>query len=76
MDGKTDYSAKLSPWLGNGSLSVKKIFQVVSDLKQNESTKIFIDQLLVRDFYRYWCMRNRHKMFTAYGIYDRSYYNW
>ena len=31
---------------------------------------------MVRDFYRYWCMRNRHKMFSAYGIYDRSYYNW
>ena len=71
-----DYSAKLSPWLSNGCLSIRKIFQTVSALKQNESTKVFIDNLLVRDFYRYWCMRNQDKMFTAYGIYDRKYYNW
>ena len=28
-----DYSAKLSPWLANGCLSIRKIYQTVSSLK-------------------------------------------
>ena len=49
----SDYSSKLSPWLANGSLSAKKIYQSVAMSRQNDSTKVFIDELFWRDFQRY-----------------------
>ena len=44
--------------------------------KRNESTKVFIDELFWRDFNRFWCMKYSTKVFSSYGIYDRTYYNW
>ena len=45
-------------------------------MKASVSTKVFIDELFWRDFYKYWCMRYSTKVFSSYGIYDRAYYNW
>lgn len=44
--------------------------------KANESTKVFLDEVMWRDFMRGWCMKNGNKVFYEYGIYDRKYYNW
>ena len=75
-----NYSSKLSPWLQNGAISCRRIYWKVKEFeknhKANESTKVYIDELFWRDFQRYWCMHNGNKMFSEYGIYDRTYYAW
>jgi deoxyribodipyrimidine photo-lyase len=76
----SEYSSKLSPWLANGSISIREVYWKVKEFEKshgaNESTKVFIDELFWRDFYRFWCMRYKNKVFSSYGIYDRSYYAW
>ena len=75
-----NYSSKLSPWLANGSLSCRKVYWEVKKFEaeqtRNESTTIFIDELFWRDFNRFWCLNHGNKVFSSYGIYDRTYYNW
>ena len=75
-----DYSSKLSPWLANGCLSVKQVYFETLEFekanKKNESTTVFVDELYWRDFNRYWCMAHGNKVFSPYGIYNRTYYNW
>ena len=76
----SEYSSKLSPWFTNGSLSIRTVYRAVQEYRKthgaNESTKVYIDELFWRDFNRYWCMKNGNKVFSSYGIYDRTYYNW
>ena len=61
------YSSKLSPWLANGSISCRKVYWEVKRFEKeqlrNESTTTFIDELLWRDFNRYWCMFHGNKVF-------------
>jgi len=75
-----NYSSKLSPWLACGALSPRKIYFDLRQFEQkcggNEDTKVFFDELMWRDFNRYWCMNKGNKIFSEYGIYDREYYNW
>lgn len=75
-----NYSSKLSPWLANGSLSSRKVYWEVKKFEReqtkNESTTVFIDELFWRDFNRYWCLNRGNKVFSSYGIYDRTYYAW
>ena len=75
-----NYSSKLSPWLANGSISARKVYWEVKKFEReqtrNESTGIYIDELLWRDFNRYWCLFHGNKVFSSYGIYDRTYYDW
>jgi deoxyribodipyrimidine photo-lyase len=75
-----DYSSKLSPWLANGCLSIRQVYhetkQFEKDVQRNESTGVFVDELFWRDFNRYWCMHHGNKVFSGYGIYDRTYYDW
>ena len=62
-----DYSSKLSPWLANGSISSRKVYWEVRKFEaeqvQNESTKVYKDELFWRDFNRYWCMNHGNKVF-------------
>jgi len=57
-----NYSSKLSPWLANGSLSIRKVYYEVRKFEKeqtkNESTTIFIDELFWRDFNRFWCLNH------------------
>ena len=75
-----NYSSKLSPWLANGSLSIRKVYwetkKFEAEQTRNESTGTFIDELFWRDFNRYWCLYHGNKVFSSYGIYDRTYYDW
>ena len=76
----SEYSSKLSPWLACGSLSCRTVyFETKEYMKKHgsvESASKFIDQLFWRDFIRFWCMRNANKVFSEYGIYNRTYYKW
>ena len=73
----SEYSSKLSPWLANGSLSARRVFHETKKCgTSNNSTKTFIDELFWRDFNRFWCMRHGNKVFSSYGIYNRTYYDW
>jgi len=75
-----NYSSKLSPWLANGALSIRKVYWEVKKFEQeqtkNESTGVYVDELFWRDFNRFWCLNHGNKVFSSYGIYNRTYYNW
>jgi len=75
-----NYSSKLSPWLANGSLSIRKVYHETrrfeNEYERNDSTKHFIDELFWRDFFHFWCRHHGMKIFSSYGIYDRSHYRW
>ena len=75
-----NYSSKFSPWLACGALSPRYAYHQVKEFeakhRSNESTKVFVDELFWRDFNRFWCMRHGVKVFSSYGIYNRTYYEW
>lgn len=67
-----DYSSKFSPWLANGSLSPRKIYEEVtayeSDRRKNDSTYWMIFELMWRDYFRFVCARYGRKVFRKGGI--------
>ena len=68
-----NYSSKFSPWLANGSLSVKYIYSQLkkyeSEVEQNESTYWLYFELIWRDFFKYVSMQHKEKFFSKDGIY-------
>ena len=77
----SETSSKLSPWLANGSLSVRRVYHAVKKYEKDnggpsKSTTAFIDVLLWRDFARFWCLKNDKKVFAEYGIYNRRANKW
>ena len=70
-----DYSSKLSPWISNGSLGIRFIYQQVYPTKSKHVQK-FIDEIFWRDYMRFFSMKAGNKMFSAYGIHDREFMNW
>jgi len=70
-----NYSSKLSPWLQNGSVSIREVYQKVKTFEKkndvNEGTKVYLSELFWRDFNKFWCMNHGNKVFSEYGIYDR-----
>lgn len=78
--GGADYSSKMSAWMSAGCVSPRYMFWRSREFEakhgRNESTKCYIDELLWRDFARYWCMRYGTVVFSKYGIYNRTYWNW
>jgi len=74
----SEYSSKLSPWLADGSISIKRVYEEVLNyekkVKANDSTRVFKDELFWRDFNRYWFLHNGNKCFFEYSVYDRTYY--
>ena len=75
-----NYSSKLSPWLANGSISIKHVYYETKKYEKkhghSNETKVFLDELFWRDFNRFWMLHNGAKAFSSYGIYNRTYYNW
>lgn len=73
------YSTKLSPWLANGSLSVRTVYHEVrkfeDEVLQNESTYWVLFELLWRDFFKCVSMKYGNKLFQLSGILNRN-YNW
>jgi deoxyribodipyrimidine photo-lyase len=72
-----DYSAKFSPWLANGSLSARVIYQEIKDyekeVRKNESTYWLIFELIWRDYFKYVSLKFGDSIFKQTGILDRVY---
>ena len=67
-----DYSSKFSPWLANGSLSPRKVYEEVQryekERKKNNSTYWMVFELIWRDYFRFVCMKYGRKVFRKEGI--------
>mmetsp|Transcript_18324 Transcript_18324/g.13174 ORF Transcript_18324/g.13174 Transcript_18324/m.13174 type:complete len:129 (+) Transcript_18324:919-1305(+) len=75
-----NFASFLSPWLACGTLSPRKVFfELLRFEKSNGSSKDtvkYFDEVMWRDFYKYWCMHHGNRIFSEYGIHERSHYNW
>ena len=75
-----DYSSKLSPWLANGSLSIRQVYHMTRkferEVKKNESTAHYINELFWRDFCHFYCARHGNKVFQSYGISKKPIVKW
>jgi deoxyribodipyrimidine photo-lyase len=71
LDG-WDNSTKFSPWLANGSISVKQILSALQyyehDVKANESTYWIQFELLWREYFQWLAHAHKAKLFTRSGI--------
>lgn len=71
-----DNSCKFSPWLANGSMSVRKIMTALSayekDNSANDSTYWIYFELLWREYFQWYAHKNGHKLFIFKGISDKS----
>jgi len=67
-----DYSSKFSPWLANGSISPRYIYQEVKKYEdqrvKNDSTYWLIFELLWRDFFRFICAKHGVQIFRLSGL--------
>ncbi|MEM6449443.1 MAG: DASH family cryptochrome [Cyanobacteria bacterium P01_D01_bin.105] len=67
-----DYSSKFSPWLANGSLSPRTIYEEVKKYerqrKKNNSTYWMIFELIWRDYFRFVCAKYGRRLFFKGGI--------
>ena len=72
-----DYSSKFSPWLANGSLSVRTIFWNVKKFEQehfkNQSTYWLIFELIWRDYFKYISLKYKNDIFKIGGILQKGY---
>lgn len=72
-----DYSAKLSTWLANGSLSAREIYWEVKEyeaqVEKNQSTYWLIFELIWRDYFKYISLKHGNKIFQQGGILQRDY---
>ena len=71
-----NYSSKFSPWLANGSVSVKYIFKLLkeyeTEVEKNDSTYWLYFELIWRDFFKYVSMQHKDKFFNKDGIYGED----
>ncbi len=68
-----DYSSKLSPWLSQGCLSPKLLFQKLKkhgnkNRKNKKAVHSFFLELMWRDFYRLMGKKHEYKIFQKTGI--------
>ena len=75
-----DYSSKLSPWLAQGCLSPKYIYQEVkryeAERKKNKSTYWLIFELMWRDFFRLMAKKHEEKIFLEGGTKGEVNFDW
>jgi len=72
LHGK-DFSSWLAPWLANGALSVRLVWQRLNQLipvsdVEIESVKTLKEQLIWRDYFRYLMMRYGNRLFWLKGL--------
>lgn len=74
-----DYSSKFSPWLANGCISPRFIYEEVKRYENeriaNESTYWLIFELIWRDYFRFVAMKFGNKIFHQKGIKKQA-VNW
>jgi deoxyribodipyrimidine photo-lyase len=70
-----DYSSKFSPWLANGCISPRYIYEEIkkyeSERIANESTYWLVFELIWRDYFRFVCMKFGNKIFHKRGIMNK-----
>ncbi len=75
-----DYSTKFSPWLAQGCLSPKKIYQELKRYEEthtaNKSTYWIFFELLWRDFFRLMAKKHVNRVFQIGGINDEADPEW
>lgn len=75
-----DYSSKFSPWLANGCLSPKRIYQEIkrfeSERGGNASTYWLFFELMWRDFFRFMAKKHGNKIFLQGGPKGQSDPRW
>ena len=68
----SDYSSKFSPWLANGCISPRFIYEQVKDYEaqrvKNDSTYWLVFELLWRDFFRFICAKHGNCIFHPSGL--------
>ncbi len=73
----TDYSSKLSAWLGIGCISARQVYHEVKkfekEVKKNQDTYWLIFELIWRDFFKYVSLKHKEKIFALGGILDKDY---
>ncbi|MFT7800082.1 cryptochrome DASH-like [Arapaima gigas] len=71
-----DYSTKLAPWLANGCISPRFIYDQIKKYERmrraNESTYWVIFELLWRDYFRFVAMKYGNKIFALEGLQAKS----
>jgi len=71
-----DYSTKFSPWLANGGISARQIYeeleQYEKEVVSNQSTYWVKFELLWRDYFKYVAMKYGRKIFFPGGIQDKA----
>jgi len=71
LDGM-NYSTKFSPWLANGSISVRSIMSKLRDyerdIESNDSTYWIFFELLWREYYQWYARRHQSSLFAFKGI--------
>lgn len=67
-----DDSSKLSPWLANGNISAKEIYQKIrlfeADVEANESTYWLYFELLWREYFQWYLHKHGNKVFRFSGV--------
>jgi deoxyribodipyrimidine photo-lyase len=67
----TEYSSKFSPWLAYGCISASQIYHKIVEYESrregNESTYWLVFELLWRDFFRFYALRWKHKIYELKG---------
>lgn len=73
----TDFSSKFSPWLANGSLSVRTIYWEVKQFEKeyfhNDSTYWLIFELIWRDYFKYISLKHGNNIFKIHGVLNNKY---
>lgn len=67
-----DASSKFSPWLANGSLSVREVAETIADYEQsdtrNESTYWLWFELLWREYFYWYALKHGANLFRRDGV--------
>ncbi len=73
----SDFSSKFSPWLANGSISPRTIYENVKLFEKehykNQSTYWLIFELVWRDYFKYISLKHDNAIFKIEGILQKSY---
>ena len=68
----SEFSSKLSPWIANGSLSVRHLYHEIRKFEQArgecESTRWAICELLWRDFFHFNALKHGISLFAKGGV--------
>ncbi|MCO5724837.1 DASH family cryptochrome [Robiginitalea marina] len=72
----TEYSSKFSPWLANGSLSARQIYEQVKryekEVVRNQDTYWLVFELIWRDYFKFISLKHGNRIFHPGGIREQG----